>query len=104
MGIGEPADLLNAVERGMDMFDSVMPTRIARNGAVFASKGRLNLNNAEFARDPKPVEKDCGCYSCQNFSRAYISHLIKEKEILGIRLTTIHNLHFILDLMKNIRE
>lgn len=103
MGVGEPIDLLNAVERGIDMFDCVLPTRIARNGAVFTVKGRLNLNNSSFITDSDPIEKDCGCYTCQNFSRAYISHLIREKEVLGIRLTTIHNLHFILNLMKNIR-
>ncbi|PIZ01122.1 tRNA guanosine(34) transglycosylase Tgt, partial [bacterium (Candidatus Howlettbacteria) CG_4_10_14_0_8_um_filter_40_9] len=103
MGVGEPIDLLNAVERGIDMFDCVLPTRIARNGAVFTAFGRLNLNNKSFITDSEPIEKDCGCYTCQNFSRAYISHLIREKEVLGIRLTTIHNLHFVLNLMKNIR-
>lgn len=104
MGVGEPIDLLEAVDRGIDMFDCVLPTRIARNGALFTKKGRINLVNSKNTTDKAPIEKGCECYACQNFSRAYISHLIKEREVLGIRLTTIHNLHFILSLMKDMRE
>ncbi|NTW05742.1 MAG: tRNA guanosine(34) transglycosylase Tgt [Peptococcaceae bacterium] len=104
MGVGSPDCLLEGVARGVDMFDCVLPTRIARNGTVFVSSGKLVVRNAEFARDFRPLEDGCQCYTCQNYSRAYIRHLIKADEILGVRLTTIHNLHFILNLMKNIRK
>jgi queuine tRNA-ribosyltransferase len=104
MGVGSPDCLLEGVARGVDMFDCVLPTRIARNGTVFVSDGKLVIRNAEFARDFRPLEEGCQCYTCQNYSRAYIRHLIKADEILGVRLTTIHNLHFILNLMKNIRK
>ena len=86
------------------MFDCVLPTRIARNGTVFTRQGKLVVRNAEYARDFRPMEEGCDCYACRNFSRAYIRHLIKTNEILGLRLTTIHNLHFLLHLMQEIRD
>lgn len=104
MGLGTPEDIIECVERGVDMFDSVMPTRIARNGTVYTFKGRLNLNNAKNQSDKNPIEKGCDCYACQNFSRAYIHHLLDVGEILGIRLTTIHNLRFMMRFMEQIRE
>ncbi|MDD5693303.1 MAG: tRNA guanosine(34) transglycosylase Tgt [Patescibacteria group bacterium] len=104
MGVGSPEDLLAGVERGIDMFDCVLATRIARNGTVWTRKGKLNLNNAAFSADFQPIEKKCCCYACQNFSRAYVAHLLRGREILGIRLTTLHNLHFIMRLMDEIRE
>jgi queuine tRNA-ribosyltransferase len=103
MGVGSPEDLFEGIERGIDMFDCVLPTRLARNGAVFTSEGRLNLRKAEFAEDPSPIEEGCECYTCRNFSRAYLRHLYKAGEILGLRLNTIHNLHFVLKLMRDIR-
>lgn len=103
MGVGSPDCLLEGVQRGIDMFDCVLPTRMARNGTVFTSKGKLVVRNADCADDHNPLEPGCQCYTCQRFSRAYIRHLIKAGEVLGIRLTTIHNLHFILNLMAEIR-
>jgi queuine tRNA-ribosyltransferase len=104
MGVGSPEDLFECVARGVDQFDCVLPTRIARNGAVLTSRGRLNLRNARFAEDPKPIQQDCGCYTCSTFSRAYLRHLIIAKEITGLRLTTLHNLHFMLETMRRIRR
>lgn len=104
MGVGDPKDLLESIERGMDMFDSVMPTRIARNGTVWNNEGRIDLTTSKYKRDSKPIDKNCSCPACKNYSRAYISHLLREKEILGIRLTTIHNLYFIFNLIKNTRK
>jgi queuine tRNA-ribosyltransferase len=104
MGVGSPEDLFECVARGVDQFDCVLPTRIARNGAVLTSRGRLNLRNARFAEDPRPIQKDCGCYTCSTFSRAYLRHLIIAKEITGLRLTTLHNLHFMLETMRCIRR
>jgi queuine tRNA-ribosyltransferase len=104
MGVGEPIDLLESIDKGMDIFDCALPTRIARNGAVWTKKGRINLRNSHFKKDFKPIEDGCGCYTCQNYSKSYIRHLICEKEILGIRLTTIHNLYFIFNLIKNARQ
>lgn len=103
MGVGEPEDILEAVERGVDMFDCVAPTRIARNGTVITFSGKINLLNARYKTDSKPIEKDCDCYTCQNFSRAYIRHLLTAGEVLGIRLTTIHNLRFMIRFMDQIR-
>jgi queuine tRNA-ribosyltransferase len=103
MGVGSPEDLFEGVDRGIDIFDCVLPTRLARNGAVFTSRGRINIRKAEYARDPGPIEQGCGCYTCQRFSRAYLRHLNKTGELLGPRLNTIHNLHFVLDLMRRIR-
>ncbi|NHM26062.1 tRNA guanosine(34) transglycosylase Tgt [Desulfofundulus sp. TPOSR] len=104
MGVGSPDCLLEGVARGVDMFDCVLPTRIARNGTVFTRDGKLVVRNAEYARDFRPLDPECGCYACRHFTRAYIRHLIKANEVLGIRLTTIHNLHFVLELMRNIRR
>ncbi|HWY39174.1 MAG TPA: tRNA guanosine(34) transglycosylase Tgt [Chthoniobacterales bacterium] len=104
MGLGTPPQLLEMIARGMDMFDCVLPTRLARNGTAFTSTGTLNLKNAEFAMDKRPIEEGCGCPSCHEFARGYIRHLIKAEEILGLRLITIHNLHFYLELMRQARE
>jgi queuine tRNA-ribosyltransferase len=103
MGLGTPPQLLQMVARGMDMFDCVLPTRLARNGTAFTASGTLNLKNAEFALDKGPIEQDCTCPACRDFSRGYIRHLIKAEEILGLRLITLHNLHFYLNLMKRAR-
>ncbi|MFW5786840.1 MAG: tRNA guanosine(34) transglycosylase Tgt [Halanaerobiales bacterium] len=104
MGVGTPEDIIEGVKRGIDMFDCVMPTRIARHGQVFTSRGKLTIRNAVFKREFKALDPECNCYVCQNFTRAYIRHLIKRNEILGIRLTTYHNLYFLLNLVKKIRE
>jgi queuine tRNA-ribosyltransferase len=104
MGVGSPDALIDGAIRGIDMFDCVLPTRIARNGTTMTSLGRLVVRNAEFARDFGPLDPNCDCYTCQNYSRAYIRHLIKADETFGIRLTTFHNLHFLLRLMDNVRE
>lgn len=104
MGVGAPDNLLEGVMRGVDMFDCVLPTRIARNGTVFTHTGKLVIRNAEYAHDFRPMEEGCTCYACRNYSRAYIRHLIKANEILGIRLTTIHNIHFLTNLMENMRQ
>lgn len=104
MGVGSPDDLVEAVARGVDMFDCVLPTRIARTGAAFLPSGRVSMKNARFAKDKKSLQKDCECYTCQNYSRSYLRHLVMEKEILGLRLLTTHNLHFILNLMDQIRK
>ncbi|MGI6081777.1 MAG: tRNA guanosine(34) transglycosylase Tgt [Limnochordia bacterium] len=103
MGVGSPDDLLVGVEHGVDMFDCVLPTRLARHGVVLTSDGRLNLYNAVHARDFSPISTDCTCPACSSYSRAYIRHLLKANEILGVRLTTLHNLHFILRLMADIK-
>jgi queuine tRNA-ribosyltransferase len=104
MGVGSPEDLFECVGRGVDQFDCVLPTRIARNGAVFTHQGRINLRNARFATDKNPIEADCNCYTCRTFSMAYLRHLIVAKEILALRLTTLHNLHFMLEIMRRIRQ
>lgn len=104
MGVGSPDAIFEGVIRGIDMFDCVLPTRIARNGTVFTREGKLVVRNATYARDFSPLDHSCDCYVCKNYSRAYIRHLINTKEILGIRLTTIHNLYFLLKLMKDIRK
>lgn len=103
MGVGRPEDIVEGVRSGIDMFDCVMPTRNARNGSLFTSRGKLNIRNSKYAQDTSPIDPDCTCYSCQNFSRAYIRHLHHSKEMLGLQLTTIHNLHYYLDLMRRIR-
>jgi queuine tRNA-ribosyltransferase len=104
MGLGTPPQLLEMIARGMDMFDCVLPTRLARNGTAFTTTGTLNLKNAEFAMDKSPIEENCICPACREFTRGYIRHLIKAEEILGLRLITLHNLHFYLDLMRQVRE
>jgi queuine tRNA-ribosyltransferase len=103
MGLGTPPQLLEMITRGIDMFDCVLPTRLARNGTAFASTGTLNLKNAEFAKDKRPIEEGCNCPTCDEFGRGYIRHLVKAEEILGLRLITLHNLHFYLDLMRQAR-
>lgn len=104
MGVGSPDCLVEGVVRGIDMFDCVLPTRIARNGSVFTRRGKLVVRNAEYAHDFSPLDPDCDCYACRHYTRAYIRHLIKAGEVLGIRLTTIHNLRFVLNLMEEIKE
>jgi queuine tRNA-ribosyltransferase len=104
MGLGTPPQLLEMIARGMDMFDCVLPTRLARNGTAFTSSGTLNLKNAEFALDKRPIEEACECSTCREFARGYIRHLVKAEEILGLRLITLHNLHFYLDLMRKARD
>ena len=104
MGVGSPEDLVQCVARGVDMFDCVLPTRLARNGALFTRQGRINIGNRRFAELDAPLEQDCDCYTCQSYSAAYLWHLFKAKEILGLRLASIHNLRFILRLMAEMRE
>jgi len=104
MGVGSPDDLIEGVIRGVDMFDCVLPTRIARNGTVFTSKGKLIVRDAPYAEDFSPLDEECDCYTCRNYSRAYIRHLFKANEILAARLATIHNLYFLIKLMERIRE
>ncbi|MBE5783494.1 MAG: tRNA guanosine(34) transglycosylase Tgt [Clostridiales bacterium] len=104
MGVGTPDCFLEGVLRGVDMFDCVLATRIARNGTVFTRNGRLVIRNATYARDFEPLEEGCDCYTCKNFSRAYIRHLIKAEEITGARLTSIHNLRFLIRMMEEIRQ
>ncbi|AKS42491.1 tRNA guanosine(34) transglycosylase Tgt [Wenzhouxiangella marina] len=104
MGVGRPEDILEAVLRGVDMFDCVMPTRNARNGHLFTRRGVLKIRNARYERDTRPIDEDCQCYTCRHYSRAYVKHLQKCNEILGHRLATIHNLHYYQDLMKAIRS
>lgn len=104
MGVGSPDALLDGVIRGIDMFDCVLPTRIGRNGTAMTSKGRLVVRNAKYARDFNPIDPACDCYTCKNYSRAYIRHLVKCDETFGFRLTSYHNLYFLLKLMENIRE
>lgn len=99
MGVGTPADLVECIDRGVDMFDCVMPTRHGRNGGIFTSEGEINIENARFAADPGPLDPNCSCYACQNYSRAYVNHLFRAKEILAARLATLHNLQFYLDLI-----
>jgi len=103
MGVGSPEDLVNGVRLGVDMFDCVLPTRLARNAAAFTRRGRLNMKNAQYARDPGPVEAGCTCYCCANFTRAYVRHLIVAEEILAAVLLTLHNLHVLLSLMREMR-
>ena len=103
MGVGSPDALIDGVIRGVDMFDCVLPTRIARNGTCMTSKGRLVAKNAKYARDFRPLDEKCNCYAWRNYTRAYIRHLLKTDEIFGLRLTSYHNLYFLLDLMRKIR-
>ena len=104
MGLGTPPQMIEMIARGVDMFDCVLPTRLARNGTAFTRRGCLSLKNAAFAEDPAPIEEGCQCYACRNFSRSYIRHLIKAEEILGLRLMTLHNLWFYLNLMRTARS
>ncbi|MGP4071404.1 tRNA guanosine(34) transglycosylase Tgt [Piscibacillus sp. B03] len=104
MGVGSPDSLVDGAIRGVDMFDCVLPTRIARNGTCMTSTGRLVVRNAKYARDFTPLDENCDCYTCRNYSKAYIRHLIKTNETLGLRLTTYHNLYFLVKLMSDVRE
>ncbi len=103
MGVGSPDALIEGVIRGIDMFDCVLPTRIARNGTTMTSKGRVVVKNKKFERDFTPLNPGCDCYTCRNYTKAYLRHLFKTDEILGLRLTTYHNLYFLLKLMEDIR-
>ena len=104
MGVGSPDALIEGAIRGIDMFDCVLPTRIARNGTLMTSQGRLVIKNAQYAKDFGPLDPNCDCYTCKNYSRAYIRHLIRTGEIFGLRLTTYHNLYFLLRLMEQVRQ
>ncbi|MBQ8393437.1 MAG: tRNA guanosine(34) transglycosylase Tgt [Clostridia bacterium] len=104
MGVGTPCNILEAVHRGVDFFDCVMPSRNARHGNLFTWHGKMNIMNEKYARDPRPIDENCGCPACRNHSRAYIRHLIKAKETLGMRLCVLHNLYFYNELMQKIRD
>lgn len=104
MGVGSPDALIEGAIRGIDMFDCVLPTRIARNGTLMTSQGRLVIKNAQYARDFGPLDPNCDCYACKNYSRAYVRHLLRTGEIFGLRLTTYHNLYFLLRLMEKVRQ
>ena len=103
MGIGDPEGILEVVAAGIDMFDCVLPTRIARTGSALTWEGRLNLRNQRFARDPRPLDEGCSCPACGRFSRAYVRHLVNQQEMLGLRLLSLHNLRFVLDLTAGAR-
>jgi queuine tRNA-ribosyltransferase len=103
MGVGEPDDLVEATMRGMDIYDCVMPTRVARHGAALTKDGRINMRNLEHARSERPVDEGCSCYCCQNFTRAYVRHLLKAEEILGLYLLSVHNVQFLINHMQAIR-
>jgi queuine tRNA-ribosyltransferase len=104
MGVGTPADIINAVMHGIDMFDCVLPTRNARNGWIFSRNGTIRLRNARYREDVRPLDEECGCYTCKHFSRAYLHHLQRANEILGAHLNTVHNLHFYQQLMAELRQ
>jgi queuine tRNA-ribosyltransferase len=104
LGIGEPEDLFMGVENGVDLFDCVLPTRLGRNGTIYTKTGKIHIGNTEYREDIKPVESDCGCYTCQNYSRGYIAHLFHGKEMLAGTLASIHNIYFLVNLVKKIRQ
>jgi queuine tRNA-ribosyltransferase len=104
MGVGSPEDIVEAVARGIDIFDSALPTRVARNGALFTGKGRVNIRRAAYRKMDGPLDPDCNCATCRTFSAAYLSHLFRSEELLGLRLATVHNLRFIANLMRKIRD
>ena len=104
MGVGSPEDLINGILRGVDIFDCVLPTRLARHQAAFTPTGRINLMNAVFSHDANPIDETCSCYTCQNFTRAYIRHLVVAKEMLASTLISIHNIAFLISLVKNSRQ
>jgi len=104
MGVGTPEDLVEGVRRGIDMFDCVMPTRNARNGHLFTRNGVIKIRNQQYQFDTRPLDENCSCYTCRNYSRSYLKHLDKCKEMLGSRLNTIHNLHYYLELMQGLRD
>ena len=103
MGIGYPPDFFAAVQRGIDMFDSVLPTRVARNGQAWTSVGKVNLRNSRYVEDAEPLDPECGCETCRSFSRAYLAHLFRAEELLAYRLTSLHNLTYTLGLMRRLR-
>ncbi len=104
LGIGEPEDLFGGIENGVDLFDCVAPTRIARNGGLHTKDGKINISNTKFRNDLKPIDEDCECYTCKNYTRAYVAHLFRAKEMQASTLASIHNLHFIVNLVKKIRQ
>jgi queuine tRNA-ribosyltransferase len=104
MGVGKPEDLVESIERGVDMFDCVMPTRNGRKGTVFTRLGPMVVKNATYKDDFQPIDSHCGCYACGNFSRAYLRHLFKAEEILGMRLASLHNLYFYLEIVRQARQ
>jgi queuine tRNA-ribosyltransferase len=104
MGVGSPEDLIEGIARGIDIFDCALPTRVARNGALFTARGRVNIRNAAYKTQDAPLDPDCDCYTCRNFSAAYLSHLFRAGELLALRLATVHNLRFIHNLMRKIRD
>ena len=104
MGVGLPKDILESIEHGVDMFDCVIPTRNARNGTVFTTQGKLIIKSARCKSEKKPIDRNCSCYTCKNFSRAYIRHLFNSNEILGLRLATLHNVHFYMWLVSEARK
>jgi queuine tRNA-ribosyltransferase len=104
LGIGEPEDLFMGIENGVDLFDCVAPTRLGRNGSLYTKSGKINITNAKYKTDFSPIEKDCGCYTCKNYTSAYVHHLFNGKEMLAATLASTHNLYFIVNLVKNIRQ
>ena len=104
MGVGEPKDIVEGVIRGIDMFDCVLPTRIARHGNAFTRHGKLNIKNSKYKEDFTPIEEDCDCYTCKNYTKAYIRHLVNVDEALGGRLLSIHNIRFLIRLTEELRE
>jgi queuine tRNA-ribosyltransferase len=104
MGVGQPQELWEAVEKGIDMFDCAMPTRNARNGQVFTSRGKVVIKNAQYKEDFGPLDPECECYTCRHFSRAYLCHLFRAGEILALRLNTLHNIHYMIKLFEQIRQ
>src|ERR1043166_3077440 len=104
MGVGFPEDLVEGIARGVDLFDCVAPTRMGRNGTVFTAEGRLNIKRAEFRADERPLDESCRCAACRRFSRAYLRHLFVSNEVLGLRLLSLHNVHFLITLVGNARR
>jgi queuine tRNA-ribosyltransferase len=104
MGVGSAEELLNAVEHGVDIFDSVFPTQCARHGTIFTREGRYNMRGAKLEQDDRPLDPSCDCWTCKTYSRSYINHLLRVKEMLGMRLTTMHNLHYMQNLVRRARE
>jgi queuine tRNA-ribosyltransferase len=103
MGVGSPEDLVNGVARGVDMFDCVLATRLARNGTLFTDAGRANIRNAKFREDTGPIDPDCGCLQCSNYTMAYVHHLFRNEELLGYRLATLHNIRYLVRLTERMR-
>ena len=104
MGVGDPIDIIEGVIRGVDMFDCVLPTRIARHGNAFTRNGKINIKNAKYKEDFTPIEENCDCYTCKNYTKAYIRHLVTCNEMLGGRLLSIHNIRFLIKLVEELRE